>query len=78
MDVHDPGLVTAERKPVSGRPFLHCPRCGLSLKPRASWLEVDYCPRCLGRARIAVKLFSSPLSAEELYHRHFRPSASNR
>jgi hypothetical protein len=30
--------------------FLICPRCGLSIKPRADWLTVEYCPRCIARA----------------------------
>jgi hypothetical protein len=50
-----------------GLPFLNCPRCGLSIRPKASWLAVEYCPRCMGRARIPVKLFSSALPAADLY-----------
>ena len=50
-----------------GLPFLNCPRCGLSIRPKASWLAVEYCPRCMARARIPVKLFSSALPAAELY-----------
>lgn len=51
----------------SGVSFLNCPRCGLSIPHRTHWLAIEYCPRCLGRAGIAVKLFSSPLAAGELY-----------
>ena len=50
-----------------GLPFVNCPRCGLSIRPKASWLAVEYCPRCMARARIPVKLFSSALPAAELY-----------
>ena len=49
------------------RLFLNCPRCGLSIRPRRSWLWLEYCPRCLGRSRIPVRLFSSPLPAAKLY-----------
>ena len=55
--------------------FLNCPRCGLSIQVRAQWLVVEHCPRCLARARIAVILFSSPLSAEGLYAEGSAPSA---
>jgi hypothetical protein len=41
---------------------LRCPRCGFAFSPRASFLMVEHCPRCLGRARVAVPLerVSSP------------------
>lgn len=42
--------------------FLNCPRCGLSIRKRADrpeWLTLEHCPRCLGRARIPVKLVSA-------------------
>ena len=42
-------------------PLLNCPRCGLSIRPKASWLWLEYCPRCMGRAHVPVRLFSSPL-----------------
>jgi hypothetical protein len=47
--------------------FLNCPQCGLSIRPKVSWLTVEYCPRCMARARIPVKLLSSTLPAAELY-----------
>jgi len=47
--------------------FLNCPRCGLSIKPRARWLAIEHCPRCLARARVPVTLFASPLRTAELY-----------
>jgi hypothetical protein len=46
--------------------LLSCPRCGLGIKPRARWLEIEHCPRCMARSRIAVRLFSSALPAAEL------------
>jgi hypothetical protein len=36
---------------------LTCPRCGLTLAPR--FLAVEYCPRCIARARRLVSLLSS-------------------
>jgi uncharacterized OB-fold protein len=38
------------------RSVLRCPRCGLTVAPRASWLAITYCPRCLARSRIIVEL----------------------
>jgi hypothetical protein len=46
---------------------LNCPRCGLTIAPRTKWLTISHCPRCLGRDRIAVELFSSALPVDELY-----------
>jgi hypothetical protein len=37
---------------------LACPRCGLRVTPRTPLLMIEYCPRCIGRARTAVKLRS--------------------
>jgi len=45
--------------------LLHWPKCGLSLRPRARWLAIEHCPRCLARTRIPVRLLSSPLLADE-------------
>lgn len=33
-----------------------CPHCGFSFRPRASFLVVDYCPRCLVRRHVAEPL----------------------
>jgi Na+-translocating membrane potential-generating system (MpsC) len=59
-------------------PFLNCPRCGLSIRPKARWMAVEHCPRCLVRARVAVKMFSSPLPAVELYEEGHTPEADGR
>jgi hypothetical protein len=37
--------------------------------------QAEYRPRCMGRARIPIKLFSSPLPAEELYPKDAVPTA---
>ena len=58
--------------------FLNCPRCGLSIRPKVSWLAVEHCPRCIARARIPVKLFSSTLPAAELYPEGAVPTAEPR
>jgi hypothetical protein len=57
--------------------FLNCPRCGLSIRPKVSWLTVEYCPRCMARARTPVKLFSSTLPAAELYPEGSVPTAGH-
>jgi hypothetical protein len=59
-------------------PFLNCPRCGLSIRPKARWMTIEHCPRCLARARVAVKMFPSPLPAAELYHEGGAPQADKR
>jgi hypothetical protein len=66
--------------PAAGRlaaPFLNCPRCGLSIRPKARWMTVEHCPRCLARARVAVEMFSSRLPASELYHEVGPPHPGN-
>ena len=35
---------------------LDCPRCGLTIEPRAPWLTIRYCPRCLARSHRIVEL----------------------
>ena len=56
--------------------FLNCPRCGLSIRPKARWMTVEHCPRCLARARVAVKMFSSPLPTAALYREGGAPRAN--
>ena len=36
--------------------MLSCPKCGFSLRPRAHYLTMEICPRCVARKRIAVDL----------------------
>ena len=57
--------------------YLNCPRCGLSIIPRAAWLQVEHCPRCLARSRTLVELFASPLPTAELYRRGLTPCAED-
>jgi len=38
---------------------LHCPRCRLTIAPRAGWLAIEHCPRCLARERTPVRLSAS-------------------
>ena len=46
--------------------YQHCPRCRLAIRCRASYLALEHCPRCLGRAGILTVMFTSPLNAIEL------------
>jgi len=55
--------------------FLNCPRCGLSIRPKARGSTIEHCPRCIARASIEVKLFSSPLPPAELYRQGSAPHA---
>ena len=72
--------MSAEDPAASRRaaPFLNCPRCGLSIRPKARWMTVEHCPRCLARARVAVEMIPSPLPASELYHEGGAPQADKR
>jgi hypothetical protein len=54
---------------------LRCPRCGLSIRPRASWLTIEHCPRCIARDRTPVKLLSYPPPAVEHYRQGFGSNA---
>jgi hypothetical protein len=65
-------------RPESAAPFLNCPRCGLSIRPKTRWMTIEQCPRCLARARVAVKMFSSALPAAELYREGQAPQADAR
>jgi hypothetical protein len=56
-------------------PYLNCPRCGLSIRPRTAWLAISHCPRCIARSRTLVELFRSRLPAEVLYASHLLPRA---
>ena len=47
--------------------YLNCPRCRLSIRPRALSLQHVHCPRCAARTNTLVELFASPLPAERLY-----------
>jgi hypothetical protein len=40
-------------------PYMNCPRCGLSIRLRASYLTLESCPRCLARRHVAVQMFVS-------------------
>jgi hypothetical protein len=53
--------------------YLNCPRCGLTIRPKAGWLTVEHCPRCAARTRGLVSMFASTLPASELYASADRP-----
>ena len=47
--------------------YLNCSRCGLSLHTsRFAHIELEHCPRCLGRARVLQPLFRSPMTVRDL------------
>ena len=35
---------------------LRCPKCRFAFRPRASYLTLDFCPRCLARTGVTVGL----------------------
>jgi anti-sigma B factor antagonist len=37
-------------------PYMRCPRCGLSVCIRASFLALEHCPRCIAKTRVAVAM----------------------
>jgi hypothetical protein len=51
----------------SGLIYLNCPRCGLTIRPKADWLTLEHCPRCVARTHGLVRMFASTLPARELY-----------
>lgn len=70
MDTHEPHAVAPPG-------LLTCPRCGSSIRVKAWWSAIESCPRCVARARIAVKLFPSGLPAAELYADGLVPQADD-
>ncbi|MEA2300016.1 MAG: hypothetical protein QOD61_1694 [Solirubrobacteraceae bacterium] len=36
--------------------YMNCPRCGLGVRLRASFLTLEHCPRCLAWARLSVPM----------------------
>jgi hypothetical protein len=40
-------------------PYMNCPRCGLSIRLRASSLLLERCPRCLARTRTVIPMYTS-------------------
>ncbi len=45
--------------------YMCCPRCGLKVRLRASYLTLERCPRCLAKSRLAVSMFVSEGRREE-------------
>ena len=56
-----------QARSAAGWSYLRCPRWGLGIQPRVSWLAIEHCPRCVAQARIAVRLVSSPLPTPQHY-----------
>ena len=59
----------------AGTIHLNCPRCGLTITPKASWLTIEHCPRCIAHHGLAVSLFASTLPTNELYAAEAAPGA---
>src|ERR1700744_5441375 len=53
--------------------YLNCPHCGLTITPKADWLAVEHCPRCIARRGVLVTLFASSLPVDSLYAQNARP-----
>lgn len=64
-DLRDREAAAAARRARarSGGSQLDCPRCGLTIEPRAPWLAIRYCPRCLARSHRIIELSQSAASA---------------
>jgi hypothetical protein len=39
--------------------YVNCPRCGLAVQLRASFLALRHCPRCVAQRGIAVEMLTS-------------------
>jgi hypothetical protein len=39
----------------------------LTITPKADWLAIEHCPRCVARYHTLVSLFASTLPSAELY-----------
>jgi hypothetical protein len=62
------GLPISDRDRQAPRAvYLNCPRCGLSIRSKPDRPAIEHCPRCIARARVAVRLFASTMAMEQLY-----------
>jgi phage FluMu protein Com len=59
-----PRLLPSDRSEAVQRVRVRCPRCRLGISPRAHWLTVEHCPRCLARRRIAIPMVTVPPGEE--------------
>ncbi len=53
--------------------YLNCPQCGLTITPKAEWLAIEHCPRCVARRGMLVMLFASSLPVDRLYGADTKP-----
>ncbi len=67
--VRTPAIIASPKYPR----HLNCPRCGLSILVRPHRAAIGHCPRCVGRSRVIVELFSSTLPADVLYDENSLP-----
>ena len=67
LPLTDPGAAFRPGADRSAPLHLNCPVCGLTITPKASWLTVEHCPRCMARRHVPVRMFASTLPDEQLY-----------
>jgi len=54
-------------EPCAGAsPFLNCPCCGLSIRTKAWWSTIEYCPRCIARKRPLQAIYTLQLAGHQL------------
>lgn len=70
-----PELSVVDGLSRTGVLHLDCPRCGLTITPRARWLVVEHCPRCIAHAGTAVKMSLSVFGTPQRYTAHWSPRA---
>lgn len=58
--------------------YLSCPRCGLSVYQRHSEIALQYCPRCIARARIPVLMETSTAPSTQTPDSHLYRSRTLR
>lgn len=58
-----PVLPVGDSASPEGVLYLNCPQCGLTLMPKARWLAIEHCPRCIARRSSAIKMLrtTSPI-----------------
>ena len=58
--------------------YLQCPRCSFRIRPRAAFLAVEHCPRCLGAVGLIEPMLSLDERGESSGDGHLQLSAHRR